>query len=74
MTTVVLDDETADLVARNSEVELRDRQGRLLGIVAHGISAEDIRITLERLRSDQPRYSTKEVLEQLEKLDREDAR
>ena len=65
MTTIVLDDAAADLVARNPDVELRDRQGRLLGVVAHGISAEDIRISLDRLRSDQPRYTTKEVLERL---------
>jgi hypothetical protein len=74
MTTVVLDDETADLVSRNLDVELRDRRGRLLGVVAHGVSAEDVRISLERLRSDQPRYTTKEVLERLQQLGEEESR
>lgn len=67
---IVVDDQQAKLISEATEsVEIRDPRGRHLGYVAHGFSDEDLAIAKARLASDEPRYTTQQVLEYLESLD-----
>ena len=69
---IVVDDQQAKLISEATEsVEIRDARGRHLGYVAHGFSDEDIAIAKDRLASDEPRYTTREVLDHLQFLERE---
>lgn len=70
MTHIIVDDEQAKLISESSDcIEIRDRNGRHLGFVTQGFSEEDITIAKERMLSDEPRYSTKEVLDHLQSLE-----
>jgi len=69
---ITVDDEQARLIAECAEsLEIRDQHGKCLGYVAHGFSDEDIEIALQRMHSDEPRYTTAEVLQQLASLEQE---
>ncbi len=66
---IVVDDQQAKLISEATEsVEIRDPRGRHLGYVAHGFSDEDLAIAKDRLASDEPRYTTQEVLDHLQSL------
>lgn len=66
---IVVDDEQALLIANASEgVEIRDRRGRRLGVVAH-CEEDDTTVALRRRASNAPRFSTGEVLERLRAVD-----
>ncbi len=68
---IVVDDLQAKLISEATEsVEIRDSRGRHLGYVARGFTDEDIAIAKARLASDQPRYTTQQVLEHLQSLER----
>jgi hypothetical protein len=68
---IVVDDQQAKLISEATEsVEIRDPRGRHLGYVAHGFTDEDIAIAKERMASDEPRYTTQEVLDHLQSLER----
>lgn len=70
MSQIIVDDEQARLIAQSKEpVQIRDRSGRVLGYVSHGFTEEDIAIAKERAASDEPRYTTQEVLNYLRSLD-----
>lgn len=72
MSHIIVDDIQARLIMEaDGTIEIRDRHGNHLGYVAHGFSAEDIAVARERLASDEPRYSTREVLEHLRSLEKE---
>lgn len=67
---IVVDDAQARLILETpGTIEIRDRHGQHLGFVAHGFSDEDIAIAKQRLRSDEPRYTTEEVMEHLRALE-----
>jgi len=67
---IVVNDEQARIIGESSDqIEIRDGNGRLLGYVAHGVTDEDIAIAKQRLDSDEPRYTTREVLEHLQSLE-----
>ena len=51
-------------------VEIRDRGGKHLGYLVHGFTEEDFRIARERAASDEPCYTTEEMLKQLAALER----
>jgi hypothetical protein len=72
---LVVDDQQAKLISEAGEsIEIRDLQGRLLGYVAqvaHGFTDEDIAIAKARLASNEARYTTREVLDHLQSLERE---
>jgi hypothetical protein len=69
---IVVDDQQAKLISEaTGDIEIRDPRGRHLGYVAHGFSDEDIAIARQRLESDLPRYSTREVLDHLRSLERQ---
>lgn len=66
---IIVDDEQAKLIRQHSEnIEIRDRSGKRLGFVAHGFSEDDFAIALQRLNSDEPRYTTQQVLSHIESL------
>jgi hypothetical protein len=66
---IVVDDFQAEIICRAPQsIEIRDRQGRCLGYVAHGFTDEDITIAKQRMQSSERRYSTEEVLHHLESL------
>jgi hypothetical protein len=68
---IVVDDQQAKLISESTDsVEIRDPQGRHLGYVAHGFTDEDIAVAKERRESDEPRYTTRQVLEHLQSLER----
>lgn len=69
---ITVDEEQARLIAQTPEnVEIRDRSGRYLGRITHGFTQEDIAIALRRRASNKPRYTTEQVLERLQALERE---
>ena len=68
---IVVDDQQAKLISEATEsVEIRDPRDRHLGYVAHGFTDEDIAIAKDRMASDEPRYTTQEVLDHLQSLER----
>lgn len=69
MTHIVVDDDQAKLIMGCAEsIEIRDRNGKHLGYVAHGFSDEDIAIAKNRAASDEPRYTTRQVIDHLQSL------
>ncbi len=69
-THITVDDEQATLLARaTGVVEIRDRQGRLLGYATHGFTADDIVLARQRLASDGPWFTTDEVLARLKSVE-----
>ena len=69
---LVVSDEQARIISQtDSEIEIRDRNGKHLGYVAHGFSDEEIAIAKERMASDEPRHTTREVLDHLRSLEQE---
>jgi hypothetical protein len=72
MNHIIVDDQQARIISEaTGSVEIRDPQGRHLGYVAHGFTDEDIAIAKQRLASDEPRYTTQEVLDHLGSLEHE---
>jgi hypothetical protein len=66
----VVDDEQARIISESPErIEIRDRTGRHLGYVSGGFTEEDIAIARQRMASDEPRFTTKQVLEHLQSLE-----
>jgi hypothetical protein len=66
MIRIVVDDEQAKAIAKGAEtVEISDRQGKVLGYLTHGFSDEDIALANRLRNSNQPRYTTQEVLSRL---------
>lgn len=71
MPQIIVDDEQAKLIAESpGSIEIRDRKGDLLGYAkaTYKWTEEDIAIAKQRLNSDEPRYTTKEVFEHLKSL------
>jgi hypothetical protein len=63
---IVVNDQQAKLISDATEsVEIRDARGVHLGYVARGFTDEDIAIARKRIVSDEPRYTTQEVLDHL---------
>ena len=66
---IVVDDEQAKIITDSSEtIEIRDRAGKRLGYVAHGFSEENLAIARQRFHSDEPRFTTQQVLAHLQSL------
>lgn len=68
---VATPDQVKVLAETNESVEIVDANGKRLGYIARPFTSEDIRIAKERLASDEPRYTTEQVLEHLRKLESE---
>ncbi len=69
---IVVNDEQARIISESAEsIEIRDLSGKHLGYVAHGFTDEDIAIAKQRLASDEPRYTTQEVLDHIQSLEQE---
>ena len=67
---IVVDDERARIISQSPEsIEVRDRTGRHLGYVTGGFTDEDVAIARQRMASDEPRYTTEQVLEHLQSLE-----
>lgn len=67
---IVVDERQARLITEATDsIEIRDLNGRHLGYVAHGFTAEDISIARRRLASDAARQTTREVLNHLRTLE-----
>jgi hypothetical protein len=68
---IVVDDQQAKLITEATEsIEIRDPRGRHIGYVAHGFTDQDIAAAKDRVGSDEPRYTTQEVLDHLHSLER----
>ena len=66
MISIVVDDDQARAIADCAEfVEIRNREGRILGYVTHGFTADEVAVAQQRHRSEQPRFTTQEVLSHL---------
>ncbi|MBV9126023.1 MAG: hypothetical protein JO112_21940 [Planctomycetes bacterium] len=71
MIQIVLNDEQAKTVASSLKpVQVRDGKGNVLGYIAPLWTEEDIAEARRRLASDQPRYTTAQVLEYLRSLEK----
>ncbi len=69
---IVVDDRQARIISDAGQtVEIRDQQGNRLGYVAHPLSDEDIAVAKRRLQSDEPRFTTRQVLDHLRSLGQE---
>jgi uncharacterized membrane protein affecting hemolysin expression len=67
---ITIDDDQARIIARATEmVELRDREGRLLGYATHGLTEEDIAVARQRLASCEPGITTQQLLGRLRSLE-----
>ena len=67
---LIVDDEQARIISEAPEnIVIRDRNGRYLGYVTHDFTEEEIAIAKQRLASDEPRYTTEQVLEHLRSLE-----
>ena len=68
MTQIILDDAQAQAIAQARDiVVLRDRAGNYLGSVQpEEWTSEDIALATARLNSNQPSYTTQQVLERRE--------
>jgi hypothetical protein len=67
---IIVDDEQARIILQSAEnIEIRDRNGKHLGYVARGFTDEDIAIARKRMASDQPRYTTQQVLDHIRSLE-----
>ena len=72
MKQMIVDDQQARLISEATDgVEIRDSRGRHLGYVASGFSEDDLALARQRLASDEPRHTTREVLDHLRSLERE---
>ena len=72
MSQVILTQEQADLIVRaHDAVQLRDPQGNLLGTIKRDadFTDEDLEKAKQALASNQPRYTTQQVLEHLQSLE-----
>lgn len=70
MVQVVATADQAKLFAEaKGSIEIVDPYGNRLGYFARPFADEDIRIAKERLASNEPRLTTAEVLENLQKLE-----
>jgi hypothetical protein len=68
---IVVDDTQARIISESAgNIEIRDRSGKHLGYVAHGFTDEDLAIAKQRMASPEPRYSTRQVLDYLESLEK----
>ncbi len=64
---IVVDDKQAKIILESAgSIEIRDRSGKHLGYVAHGFTDQDIAIAKLRMASDEPRYTTQQVLDHIE--------
>ena len=69
---ITIDDQAARLIVKATGcIEIRDRHGTHLGYVAHGFSEEDVAVAKRRQASNDPRYTTPEVLDHLRSLEQE---
>src|SRR5262249_28235353 len=69
---IVLNDEQAQLVATALKpVQVRDVKGNVLGYIPPVWTEEDIADAKRRLASEEPRYTTAQVLEYLRSLKKE---
>lgn len=48
---------------------MNDRSGKHLEDVVHGFTDEDMAISKERMASDEPRYTTQEVVDHIQSWD-----
>jgi hypothetical protein len=70
MPSITLDDEQARIFSESGgSVEIRDRHGRRLGVVQQLFTADDIAEFTRRSASDEPRYTTEQVLDHLRSLE-----
>lgn len=68
---ISLDRQQSELVLHaHGSVQVRDHEGKLLGYLAPPFTAEEIAEAQRRLASDQPRYTTRQVLDHLRSLER----
>lgn len=71
MSHIILDEAQSRVVAQaKGAVEIRDHAGKHLGYVAHGFTADDIRLARERAASSASRFTTAEVVNRLSILER----
>ena len=72
MVKVVVTEEQAKAIAEAKDgVEIVDAAGNRLGFFARPFTEEDIAIARQRAASDEPRRTTREVIERLKSLEQE---
>jgi hypothetical protein len=70
MTQLILNAEQSQIVAKALEpVEVCAPNGEVLGVIEPAVTREEIADAKQRLATDQPRYTTAQVLEHLQSLE-----
>jgi len=69
MQIVLSDDQAQAIRSAAGPVELRDREGRLLGYVPRPFTKERIADALRRAQSEGPWHTTEQVLDHVKSLD-----
>ena len=67
---ILTDDQASALQVAAGPVEVRDRRGTLLGYLSPPASDADIAEATRRLKSDGPWYTTRQVLDHVQRLNR----
>ena len=66
---ITIDDAQAKVIAQSEgTIEVRDSAGNRVGYFTHAFSAEDILIARQRLQANEPKLTTRELLEYLPSL------
>lgn len=72
MVKIVVSEEQAKAIAEaKGSVEIVDSSGNRLGFFARPFTDQDVAVARQRASSDEPRRTTKQVLERLKSLERE---
>ncbi|MBI3467801.1 MAG: hypothetical protein HY000_32735 [Planctomycetes bacterium] len=70
MQQITLDKVQSEIIVHaQGKVQIRDHTGKVLGYLSRPFTAEQIAEAKRRLASDQPRYTTEQVLAHLRSLD-----
>jgi hypothetical protein len=70
MQIILSDDQVSALQVTAGTVEVRDQRGALVGYLSRPASDAEIAAANRRLKSDGPWYTTQEVLDHLDSLER----
>ena len=65
---VLTAEQASDCLAATDRIEICDPQGKRLGYLARGVSAQDLEIARQRLTSNEPCYTFEQVMAKLQSL------
>jgi hypothetical protein len=67
---IVVDEQAKIIRESDDRIEVRDQSGNRLGYLDRGFSDEDIATAKRRMESDETRFTTQQVLDHIQSLNR----